>query len=308
MDFIEDSDVPENFHSGYTALVGRPNVGKSTLLNEILGQKISIVTQKPQTTRHRVLGIRSQEDAQIIFLDTPGIIDPRYGLHRAMMHNVRWALDDADLVVLLVDARSERPDDYVLGYLEDRPTILGVNKMDLVDRDRGRSLAELYRERHSFEDVVLLSGRTGRNVPALVEHIVDRLPPGPPLYPPDLVSEHPERFFVAEIVREKIFQRFREEIPYSTQVNIVAFEENEGRKDFIDAEIVVERASQKGILIGKSGRAIKAVGAEAREDVERFLQRDVYLQLHVKVEEDWRNRRRFLESYGLSRRSSSTGF
>lgn len=308
MDLIDDRTVPEDHRSGYVALVGRPNVGKSTLLNRILGQKISIVTEKPQTTRHRVLGIRSQEDAQIIFLDTPGLIDPRYGLHRAMMHVAKGAIDEADLVIYLADARDEKPREEVLRHLEGRPTILAVNKTDLVEEEKAQSLIGAHREQRSFVSALPISALTGYQVEELVDRIVEELPPGPPLYPRDLISEHPERFFVAEIVREKIFERFREEIPYSTQVNIVAFEERSEGKDFIDAEVVVERSSQKGMLIGKQGKAIKEIGEAARKDVEEFLQREVYLQLHVKVEENWRDRPNYLSRVGLTGRGTKRGF
>lgn len=295
---FDEEAIPEDHRSGYIALVGKPNVGKSTLMNQLVGRKLSIVTRKPQTTRHRVLGILSGDTYQAIFLDTPGIIDPRYGLQEAMMHATRRAIHEADLIIFMADATLDRPDELSLKEVGDRPALLIINKMDLIDRDDVLPLVESYTELRAFDEVFPISAKTGENVDVLREEIIGRLPFGPPLYPKDMISEHPERFFVAEIIREKIFQQYRQEIPYSTQVNIVAFEERERGKDFIDAEIVVERASQKGILIGKGGRALKEVGKAARGDIEPFLDRPVYLQLHVKVREDWRDRNMFLRSYG----------
>ncbi len=284
--------------SGYVALIGKPNVGKSTLLNALLGRKLSIVTAKPQTTRHRILGIRSGDDHQIIFLDTPGIIEPRYKLQEAMMHNVAGAIADADLLLFMADATQDHPDTFSLEHIGDRPALLVLNKMDLIRKENALPLVQAYVEKRAFEDVIPVSALKASNLEVLLEAILDRLPPGPPFYPKEMISEHPERFFVSEIIREKIFEHYRQEVPYSTQVNIVQYEERAGRKDFIDAEIVVERASQKGILIGKKGAALKRIGTRARTDIEAFLGRGVYLQLHVKVRDDWRNTDTFLSSFG----------
>jgi GTP-binding protein Era len=291
-------DVPEGHRSGYVALVGKPNVGKSTLMNALVGRKLSIVTHKPQTTRHRVLGILSAESYQIIFLDTPGIIKPRYRLHESMMHDVTDAVMDADLLVFMADARRSTPDEFSLELIKDRPAILAVNKMDLIRQVDALPLVESYMALRDFDAVVPISAAKGSNLDVLLETIVDRLQPGPPFYPKEMITEHPERFFVAEIVREKIFEQYREEIPYSVQVNIVQFEEREGEKDFVSAEIVVGRDAQKGILIGKGGSALKRLGTAARKDIEAFLERSVYLDLHVKVRDDWRDRAAYLRSYG----------
>lgn len=288
--------------SGYAALIGKPNVGKSTLINALLGQKISIVTRKPQTTRHRVLGILSEKDFQLILLDTPGVITPKYGLQRAMMASVTSAAQDADVLVFLADATREKLDTHTLELLSDRPALLVLNKMDLVRAENMLPLVESYSSAYDFDEVIPISALKQTNLDILTNAIVDRLPLGPPLYPKDMISEHPERFFVAEIVREKIFQQFRQEIPYSCQVNITVFEEQEGKKDLIDAEIVVERESQKGILIGKKGSALKRVGTAARTDIEEFLGRGVFLKLFVKVRSDWRDKDVFLKSYGYDRR------
>ena len=292
-------DVPEDHKSGYVAIVGKPNVGKSTLMNAMLGQKLSIVTRKPQTTRHRIIGIHSSPEHQVIFLDTPGIIDPRYGLHEAMMGQVKGAIRDADLLLFLHEATQDEPDTESLQQIGDTPAFLVLTKMDLVPEDEALPLVDSYTDLRAFDEVVPTSALTGRNVDTVLDLVVDELPDGPPFYPKDMVSEHPERFFVAEIIREKAFQQYHEELPYSIQVNIVTYEERPGpQKDYIDAEIVVMSESHKGIIIGEGGTAIKQVGTEAREDIEEFVRSPVYLNLHVKVQEDWRDREQLLRSYG----------
>ncbi|MEX0821106.1 MAG: GTPase Era [Rhodothermales bacterium] len=291
-------EVPKGHQSGYIALIGKPNVGKSTLMNALVGRKLSIVTRKPQTTRHRVLGILSSDAYQIIFLDTPGIIKPRYRLHESMMHSVQDAIRDADLLVFMADATTSTPDEFSLDFIKDHPAILAINKMDRIRKEDALPLVESYMEIRDFDAVVPISATEETNLDVLLEEIVDRLPAGPPFYPKEMISEHPERFFVAEIVREKIFEQYRQEIPYSVQVNVVQFEERDGERDFVSAEIVVARDAQKGILIGKGGSALKQLGIAARKDIEAFLERSIYLDLHVKVREDWRDRPAYLKSYG----------
>jgi len=292
-------DIPEDHKSGYVAIVGKPNVGKSTLMNAMLGQKLSIVTRKPQTTRHRIIGIHSSPEHQVIFLDTPGIIDPRYGLHEAMMGQVKGAIRDADLLLFLHEATQEEPDTESLQQIGDTPAFLVLTKMDLIPQGEALPLVESYTELRAFDEVVPTSALTGYNIDTLLNLVVDTLPEGPPFYPKEMISEHPERFFVAEIIREKAFQQYHQELPYSIQVNIVTYEEREGpQKDYIDAEIVVMSESHKGIIIGEGGNAIKKVGTDARTDIEDFVQSPVYLNLHVKVQEDWRDREQLLRSYG----------
>ena len=292
-------DIPEDHKSGYVAIVGKPNVGKSTLMNALLGQKLSIVTRKPQTTRHRVIGIHSSPEHQAIFLDTPGIIEPRYGLHEAMMGQVKGAIRDADLLLFLHEATQEEPDTQSLKQIGDTPAFLVLTKMDLIPRDDALPLVESYTDLRAFDEVVPTSALKGNNLDTLTDLVVDTLPEGPPFYPKEMISEHPERFFVAEIIREKVYQHYHQEIPYSVQVNIVAYEERDGgAKDYIDAEIVVMEESHKGILIGEGGKALKKVGMTARKDIERFVQSDVYLNLHVKVQKNWRDREQLLQSYG----------
>lgn len=302
--------IPEGFdfdgghRSGYVALVGPPNVGKSTLMNALVGRKLSIVTAKPSTTRHRVLGILSGEGTddepgfQIVFLDTPGIVRPQYRLHEAMMHAVDFAVNDADVLLFMVDASHPGTPEDALERIGDRPAILLLNKIDLMPQEEALPLVEKYQAIRGFDAVIPISALKQFNLDTLLEQILERLPQGPPYYPKDQLSEHPERFFVAEIIREKVFELYREEIPYSTQVNIVSYEERDGAKDFIDAEIVVERDSQKGIVIGKGGSGLKRLGAAARKDIEAFVGSPVYLQLHVKSRADWRNRDGFLRSFG----------
>ncbi len=297
---INLDNIPADHRSGYVALTGRPNVGKSTLLNALMGRKLSIVTRKPQTTRHRILGILTAEGYQIIFLDTPGIIEPRYRLQEAMMQTVHGAVAEADLLLFMADASRDEPDTLSMDTIGERPAILVLNKMDLVPQEKALPLVEAYTNMRAFEAVVPISAREGRNLDVLLQEVQSRLPLGPPFYPADMVSEHPERFFVAEIIREKIFERFRQEVPYATQVNIVQYEERENGLHFIDAEIVAERDTQKAMIIGKKGVALKEVGAAARQDIERFVNARVYLQLHVKVRDNWRDRDTFLRSYGYS--------
>ena len=294
-------DTPTQHRSGYIALIGKPNVGKSTLINALVGQKMSIVTSKPQTTRHRVLGIHSTDDYQAIFLDTPGVLEPKYKLHAAMMRNVHSAADDADVILMLVDVREDPADVMDLSVLQGKPVFLVINKIDLIPEKEALPLAQAYAEMHNFEGIIPISALKGANLDKLKSLFLEYLPAGPPFYPKEMISEHPVRFFVAEIIREKIFEYYSKEIPYSTQVNITVYKEREKKKDLIDAEIVVERNSQKGILIGKGGSALKRVGSAARKDIEALIDREVFLQLHVKVREGWRNHDNLLKSFGYGK-------
>ena len=307
--------------SGYVALVGAPNVGKSTLLNRMLGTKLSIVSPRPSTTRNRVLGILSaeaHEDArapagyQIVFLDTPGVVRPRYRLHDAMMRDVDRSLADADVAVFLADAAEARPTHEAREALAklarfSNPIVLALNKVDALPTDaEALPLVEVYTRLlaehapgRAFQHIVPVSALKGRGVDALMQLVLDHLPPGPAYYPTDQLSEHPERFFVGEIVREAVFHRFRDEVPYSTQVVVVTLQERPGQKDYVAADIVVERDSQKAILIGKGGAALKHLGQHARREIEAFLGRPVYLQLYVKTRADWRNKEGHLREYGF---------
>ncbi len=296
----------ENFRAGYAALAGEPNVGKSTLMNALLRQKISIVTPKPQTTRHRVLGILSAPEFQLVLLDTPGIIAPRYALQAAMMAAARSALLDADCVLFMIDgARPRKADDAVLREAftmlreAGRPAHLVVNKTDLMEKFSIPLLIDSYRAAFPFKGAHPVSALTGDGTAALLESVCRELPVHPPYYPLDIVSEQNERFFVGEIVREKIFLKCREEVPYSTAVDIVDFKEREEGKWFISADVYVERDSQKAILIGKKGAMLKDIGREARGDIERFLDHPVFLELHVKVR-GWRDDEQWLHRLGYT--------
>ncbi len=281
------------FKAGYVAIVGEPNVGKSTLLNTLLGQKISIVARKPQTTRQRVTGILSRADAQIIFLDTPGFLKPKYLLQKEMVKHAELALQDADVVLAMIapgrhgtfdDNMAER----VLPYCSTKPVLLALNKIDKIEPAAVTLTVDAIAQKAHFNDIIPISALRGENVDRLLQSLIRRLPVHEHYYPPDIVSHHPERFFVAEFIREQVFEQFREEIPYATAVEIGEFKERDGGKIFIAADILVERESQKGILIGRKGEALKKTGVAARKVIEHFLQHEVFLELRVKVKEKWR--------------------
>ncbi|MDP2209529.1 MAG: GTPase Era [Bacteroidota bacterium] len=294
----------ENFRCGYVVIVGEPNVGKSTLMNTLLGQKISIVTNKPQTTRHKLLGILSSESYQIIFLDTPGLLKPKYKLQSFMMDAAYSAINDADVVFMMVDAEEkvDKKNDYDITFdlikKINKPTFLVINKVDLVKKFSLLPIIDFYSNKFPFVEIFPISALNGIGTDDLLKSVVDSLPLHPPYYPTDSVSDASERFFVSEIIREKIFEKYKQEIPYSTTVEIIEFKERKVKKDFISAEIYVERQSQKGILIGKKGEALKAIGESARADLEKFLGRSVFLDLHVKVREKWRDSEAWLNRLG----------
>lgn len=280
-----------NHRTGYAAILGLPNSGKSTLLNVLLGQKLSIITSKPQTTRKRILGILSEEDYQIIFLDTPGILSPSYLLQEKMMEDVKTSLDDADVILLVIDVAEDPLGEILLNQefisesvlKSSKPKLLVINKVDLSNQEKVTELLKHFEKRKSFEEIIPISAALNFNIQRVKEEIVRFLPEGPKLFPDDQVTDANERFFVSEIIREKILEHYRDEIPYSSEVLIIEFKEREEGKNFISAEIVVERDSQKAIIIGKGGTAIKKLGQAARESIEEFLQKDVFLELRVKV-------------------------
>ena len=284
------ADDTRSFRIGYVAIVGEPNVGKSTLMNGLLQRKLAIVTPKPQTTRHRILGILNGPDHQIIFLDTPGLIRPRYPLHETMVKTARTTMKEADLILYMVEAKGRHMDDDELTSLEafQAPVILVINKVDLVQKDRILPIIDHYQKTGQYSDIVPISALKADGLDRLLGVVIDMLPQGDPFYPPDIVSDEPERFFVAEMIREQIFLYFGDEIPYATSVQVETFRERTDRKDYILATIYVEQESQKGIVIGKGGRALKKIGLKSREHIERFLDRAVYLELHVRVKRKWR--------------------
>jgi len=302
MNDIEKNVIP--FKSGYVVIVGEPNVGKSTLMNNFLAMKLSIVTPKPQTTRHRVLGIMNEQDCQVIFLDTPGLMKPRYKLHEYMLKTINKALTEADIIIFMIDAGSpgSSNNSHMLEVISkvNVPVLLVINKIDLIDRNKILPIINNYKNRFSFKEIIPISALNMDGLEILKNAIKNYLPISPPFYSREYLTEQPERFFVAEIIREKIFQIYKDEIPYSTTVTINEFKERQNSKDFISATIYLERISQKGIIIGKNGIALKNLGQRARQDIEEFLGRGVYLELHVSVKEKWRSKDSFLKQLGYN--------
>ncbi len=299
----------KKFSAGLVTIVGEPNAGKSTLLNALLGEKLSIVTRKPQTTRKQILGIYSSDECQIVFIDTPGIMQPKYKLHNAMIDAADKARNDADAIVLIIDAAHYNAKQRLLAddlafqrvVSSKQPLLLAVNKIDTLKQNDLILLLDRLSKEFDFKEIVPLSALKNRNVAELVNALKPYLPNDAPLYPTDILSTAPEKFFVGELVREKIFTLYSDEVPYSTEVEVEEFKEQfetDGRKDVIRCAIVVERESQKAILIGKGGAAIKKLGEAARADIEDFLQRPVFLELFVKVRNDWRENDRQLKNFG----------
>jgi GTP-binding protein Era len=286
--------------TGYIAIVGEPNVGKSTLLNRLLGMKLSIVSEKPQTTRGRIMGILTDGEYQACFLDTPGILKPAYELQEMMTEDVRSAVQDADVVVWMTGlwAKPDQVPRHLLKFNYKRPVIAVINKVDLFPKDQILPFIDRLKEQ-GFRAIVPVSALTGDGIDDLKREIFKCLPDGPFLYPVEDVSDRPEKFFVAELIREKIFQTFKKEVPYATCVAIEEFKEREKGKFFIRAIIYVERDSQKAILIGKKGQSLKQIGASVRPRIEEFINHPVYLELWVKVREKWQKDKKFLKELGL---------
>jgi len=293
----------QTFRSGFVAIVGRPNVGKSTLLNRILGQKIAITPSKPQTTRNRILGIHTRPDGQILFLDTPGIHRGKGRLNRYMVDQAFASCGDVDMVLLLVEA-DDPPgggDAFILETLAGgrAPVTLVINKVDRVAPERLLPLIDDYRRRFDFRAIVPVSALTGNGVDDLVATVLRELPEGPLYYPEDMVTDLPERFIVAEMIREQVLKKTREEVPYGVAVEVERFEEKpEKQLVVIHATVFVTRDSHKGILLGRGGSMIRSIGQAARRDIERFLGSRVYLELHVKVQKDWTESPRMLRRFG----------
>ena len=290
---MAEEEKRTEFKSGFVSLIGRPNAGKSTLLNLLLGEKIAIISPKPQTTRNRILGIKNLPTGQIVFLDTPGVHSPRTRLNQAMVKVALATLQEVDVVCFLIEA--DRPDNEENALvLEDlkrvsKPVILVINKIDLVSKGRLLPIMERYSQLRAFEQLIPISALLGDGVDILVAELFKILPQGPKFFPEDMITDLSERFLVAEFIREKVIQLTREEIPYSTAVEIEEFKERQEKNLIvIKAIIQVERESQKGILIGGKGRMLKEIGRLAREEIEAFLGVRVFLELWVKVEKNWR--------------------
>lgn len=294
-----DMQVSAGHRSGFVAIMGKPNAGKSTLMNALVGEKLSIATPKAQTTRHRVIGIFSDDDCQAIFLDTPGLINPKYALQRSMVQSAEKAGRDADIVLFLVETGEDRlPDEAFESFKRSgKPVILGINKVDLDPKKGYEKLIEELQARHLFKEVFCLSALTGEGTDQLMRWIKQNIPLGPAFYPKENLSEHPERFFVEELIREQIFLQYRQEIPYNATVNIIQFDDQPDLAT-IEADIVVGRDGHKGIIIGKGGAALKKLGMAARVEIEQFVGKHVHLKLFVKVRSDWRDHEGYVRSYG----------
>lgn len=288
-----------NFKAGFVSIVGRPNVGKSSLMNKLVGENLSIITAKAQTTRHRIMGMLNGENYQIVYSDTPGILEPKYSLHDAMMSYVKVSLDDADLILLVVELE-EKYDPALFDRFQKitTPILLVINKIDLAKGSQVTDKIEYWKTQlKSITRIITVSANTGENVQDLFNTVLEMMPIHPPFYPQDEFTDRPERFFAAEIVREKIFLNYDQEIPYSTEVAISSFKE-EPDIIRIRAEIYVERDSQKGILIGKGGSMLKKVGMDARKDLEVFFAKKIFLETHVKVADNWRKQKHKLRQFG----------
>src|SRR6201989_3231531 len=285
--------------AGFVSIIGKPNAGKSTLMNALVGEKMSIITPKAQTTRHRILGIVNEEDYQIVFSDTPGVIKPHYALHESMMHQVDGSIVDADLILLVTDIYEEFDETDVLKKLEGSlaPIAVLVNKVDQSDEETVKTKLAFWEEKLRPKAVFAISALKNFNVPAVMNFVLDNLPEHPAYYEKDALTDRNDRFFASEIIREKIFKIYEKEIPYSTEVIITAFKEGETMHR-ISSEIIVERDSQKNILIGKGGETLKKVGTYARKDMEEFFQKKVFLEMFIKVIPDWRSKKNYLKKFG----------
>ena len=291
---------PEEHKAGYVNIVGKPNVGKSTLMNAMVGEKLSIITSRAQTTRHRIHGILNTPEYQIIFSDTPGILDPRYKLQEAMLKSARSALVDADVLIYLTEA-GDTPDPEN-GFIQKVakakvPVLLVINKIDLSNQEEVVLCMEKWDKVLPAAEKIPISALRNFNVETILNRILFHLPVSPPYFAKDALTDKSERFFTGEMIREKILLYYKQEIPYAVEVEIESFKEDD-KLIRINAMIYVERESQKGILIGNEGKALKKVGRESRLDMETFFQKKVFLELRVKVKKDWRNNERFIKNFG----------
>lgn len=303
---VDSTAPPGHYKSGFVNIIGRPNAGKSTLMNALVGERMSIITHKPQTTRHRIIGILSGDNFQIVFSDTPGYVKkPSYKMHQAMNRFVEGTVEDADLMLFVFDLTEELEDDNpVIEVLKkvEAPVLMILNKKDLVAEQRAQDVLGWWKKRIAVADAIAISALNSTDTAPLLEKILAYLPEGAPFYPPDQLTDRPERFFVGEIIREKIFLNYADEIPYSSEVNVESFKETETNSGEpitrIAATIYVLRETQKAIVLGKSGSAIKKLGTDARTELEKFLQSKVFLELTVKVRDNWRDDERALRRFG----------
>jgi len=285
--------------AGFVSIIGKPNVGKSTLMNALVGEKLSIITPKAQTTRHRILGIVNEEAYQIVFSDTPGIIKPKYELQDSMMSSVKGALSDADLILFVTDVNEQHDENDVLEKITSStiPLIVLINKIDNASQEQVETKIAHWQEQLRPKHIFAISALEKYNLDGIMSTVLEYIPEHAPFYDKEDLTDRNQRFFVSEIIREKIFTNYQKEIPYSTEVIITAYKE-EAKITRISAEIIVERESQKNILIGKGGASLKKVGMEARKDIEKFIDQKVFLETFVKVIPDWRSKKNYLKSFG----------
>jgi GTP-binding protein Era len=299
----DTKDTYEDFRSGYVAILGAPNAGKSTLLNRLLGEKISITSKKPQTTRNRILGVLHRPDAQFVFIDTPGIFKAKDTLNLRIVDTALAAIDDADILLFVLDAA--KPDPVSEAFLadrlqkQDRPVIVALNKIDQIQKPDLLAVIQKWSTQYYYEVIVPISATEGTQIDQLITAMQNMLPSGPPYFPEDALTDLSERFIAAEMVRESIFRLTGEEIPYATAVTVDTFkEEKEGKLVRIEATIHLERGSQKGIIIGKDGSKLKRIGIESRKKIEKMLETQVFLKLFVRVQKNWRKDTRALRKFG----------
>lgn len=294
--------MQNNFHSGFVAILGRPNVGKSTFLNRVVGQKIAIMSDKAQTTRNKIQGIYTEDDAQIVFIDTPGIHKPHSRLGDFMVESALSTLNEVDAVLFMINATQKRGrgDDFIIERLKNvkKPIYLVINKIDQIHPDKLLQIMDDYRNTLDYAEVFPISALEGNNCPELIESLVNTLPEGPQYYPADQITDHPERFIAGELIREKVLELTREEVPHSVAVVVDRIHREDDEKVLVQATIVVERNSQKGIIIGKGGKMLKQIGVKARKDIELMLGDKVYLELWVKVQPNWKDRQVDLQALG----------
>ena len=286
--------------AGFVNIIGNPNVGKSTLMNALIGEKLSIITSKAQTTRHRILGIVNGEDFQIVYSDTPGIINPGYKLQEVMLKYSKSALNDADIILYITDIKdnADKNQEFIARLNKGKaPVLLLINKIDLSDETTVKNLINIWQQLLPDAEVIPISATERFNVDLVFERILSLLPESPPFYPKDTLTDKSERFFVSEIIREKILLNYQKEIPYSVEVEVETFKD---KPDLIQIRsiIYVAKESQKGIIIGHRGQALKKTGTMARKDIEKVFRKKIFLELHVKVKKDWRNNSRLLKQFG----------
>ncbi|RLL48049.1 GTPase Era [Oceanobacillus piezotolerans] len=295
--------MENNYKSGFIAIIGRPNVGKSTFLNRVIGQKIAIMSDKPQTTRNKIQGVLTLDDAQMVFIDTPGIHKPKHRLGDFMMKIAENTLNEVDAILFMINAKEGygKGDQFILDRLSkvNSPVFLIINKIDLIQPEKLLELIEQYKDKGNFEEIIPISALQGNNVTHLLEVLKGHLPEGPQYYPKDQITDHPERFIITELIREKVLQLTKEEVPHSIAVVMENLEKRDSDTIFIQATIITERKTQKGILIGKQGSMLKNIGKNARKDIESLLGSKVYLELWVKVKKDWRNKQSQLHEFGF---------